>query len=113
MSIVCLETFTKIIIYQIGIDKFWNKVAEKNSVTLSTLILSMKDEILLLPHLSASCERLFSSVNLNRTKFRNKIEDTTLSSLKRGKEFLSKSGGTCFSYKVPEKILRLHNSKIY
>ncbi|KAL1492463.1 hypothetical protein ABEB36_010715 [Hypothenemus hampei] len=58
------------------IDAFWTALSSENSpfINLSNFALS----VLSIPHSNAECERVFSKVNLLKTKTRNKLSTTTV-----------------------------------
>lgn len=76
-------------------------------------VLKLAKFALLLPHSTASVERLFSAVNLNKTKTRNALQRKTLCGILHGKNLLKLAKSNCFNYCVPDTMLKLHNSGMY
>lgn len=73
------------------IKKFWLKVQEycdEQGQPQFPLCLAIVKRILLLPHSSANCERIFSAVVLNKTKTRNKLNTESLNGILNGKSLL-------------------------
>lgn len=66
-----------------------------------------------LPHSSACVERLFSSINLNKTKTRNQLSTKTLTGLLNSKSCLINNEKSCYNFDVPYKMICKHNSDIY
>lgn len=58
------------------VDKFWIKIfqSDSNFLELSDFALS----VLSLPHSNSECERVFSKVNLFKTKIRSKLKTDTV-----------------------------------
>lgn len=67
-----------------NISEFWNKIQKmKNSLNepmFSNLMVIVK-VILILPHSSASVEREFSQLTLNKTKIRSRLNIDTISAI--------------------------------
>lgn len=71
----CEDDFTRII-------KFWKKVGQDSDfIHLNDLV----ERVFLLPHSSATVERIFSSINLNKTKVRNRLSPSTVTGLLHSK----------------------------
>lgn len=60
------------------------------------LINNLVSHVLLLPHSSACVERLFSAINLNKTKIRNRLCTETLTEILHSKNFLNRQNKSCF-----------------
>jgi hypothetical protein len=56
-----------------------------------------------LPHANVNVERIFSSVNLIKTKTRNRLNITIVRSLLKVKEGV-KSGGGCVTFSPPSEL---------
>lgn len=76
--------------------------------TISRFVLNL----LCLPHSSANVERIFSQVNLLKTKQRNKLSSASIVGLLHSKAYLSSKGETSYSFDSTP-LLRLHNSEMY
>ena len=72
---------------------FWSKVEslkDANGEPEFPLMPQIVRKIKLLPHASANCEQVFSSVNLNKTKTRNRMETRSLCGILRSKSLIRK-----------------------
>jgi len=70
--------------------------------------------LLSLPHSSACVGRIFSVINLNKTKTRNRLSTETLSGLLHTKQFISKiTNQNCYDYDISESLLLKHNNAMY
>lgn len=69
--------------------------------------------ILTLPHSSASTERIFSTVNLNKTKTRNKLSTETLQGILHSKNMLTTQKKSCFEIIINKDIIDLNCNKMY
>jgi len=67
--------------------------------------------IMTLPHSSACVERIFSSVNLINTKFRNRLNTQNLIGLLHAKQVLKDYNG--FSYDFGKEYMDLFNKQMY
>lgn len=67
-----------------------------------------------LPHSSACVERVFSAINLNKKKLRNRLSTKALYGLLHSKQLINKSTDkTCYNYYVPNIALDNHNATMY
>lgn len=97
-------------------DVFWHLVSQiKNDAEeylfkhLSSFVLQM----LSLPHSNASCERLFSRVNLIKTDIRNKIITPTINGLLLTQQAVKTDDGTCITFKPTIEMRSLMNKTLY
>ncbi|XP_066589319.1 uncharacterized protein [Prorops nasuta] len=97
------------------IDVFWVKLLNYEDVmglqkykSLSQFVLNL----LCLPHSNAECERLFSKVNLTKTKNRNKMKTTTLKSNLTEWECV-KNNGTCKLFEPSADMIDHCNQSMY
>ena len=60
--------------------------------------------ILCISHSSASVERIFSSLTLNKTNMRNRMKLETVSAILETKNLLKASNSNCFNYIIPKNI---------
>lgn len=67
--------------------------------------------ILSLAVTSANVERTFSAINLNKTKIRNSVSQSTLAGILRTKEYVRKKSTNCHSFE-PEMIYLKNLTKI-
>lgn len=96
------------------IFQFWNKVrntTKGDGELLYPNVLDVVDSVNILPHTSAKCERIFSDINCNKTKFRNSLQTDTLTGVLHGKVLLHTSA--CYNYKCSDEILKLMNTSMY
>lgn len=65
--------------------------------------------LLTLPHSSACVERVFSAVNLNKTKLRNRLSTETLCGLLLSKRLIKElDDKTCFNYDITKTTIDKH-----
>ena len=90
-----------------NVDVFWGKIyACKNTIglrvfeNLSRFVLN----ILCLPHSNASCERVFSKVNLIKTKARNKLIVPTINGCLLASQCV-KIDGNCIKFKPTKNMI--------
>ncbi|KAI4461432.1 hat family dimerization domaincontaining protein-related [Holotrichia oblita] len=69
--------------------------------------------VLTLPHSSASVERIFSAVSLNKSKIRNRLSATTLTGILHSKRLINSDNKSCFDYKIPVTVTNKHNNNMY
>ena len=62
--------------------------------------------ILTLPHNSAATERVFSTINLNKTKTRNRLETETLSGILNSKNILNFQKKSCYNFEINEEMMK-------
>lgn len=77
-------------------DKFWGKLLQKEPgfVDLASFALGL----LSLPHSNAECERVFSKVNLFKTKQRNRLKTSTVNGAFLSASCIKGSGGSCVKF---------------
>lgn len=68
---------------------------------------SLAFTVLSLPHSNAEIERVFSAMNLIKSKLRNRMGLATLNSILMIRSTLKRMNKTCFSYELPSDVLRL------
>ncbi|XP_066585587.1 SCAN domain-containing protein 3-like [Prorops nasuta] len=97
------------------IDVFWVKLLNYDDImdlqkytNLSQFVLNL----LCLPHSNAECERLFSKVNLTKTKNRNKMKTTTLKNNLTAWECV-KNSGTCKLFEPSADMIDHCNQSMY
>jgi len=69
--------------------------------------------LLTLPHSSACVERIFSAINLNKTKTRNRLGTETLSGILHTKRLINENGKNCFNFHVASNVLKYHSKMMY
>lgn len=85
----------------------------RNDEPVFNNILKLRDRISIYPHSSAACERIFSTVTLNKSKTRNRVEDELLNGLLFGKNALKMAGSECFSFCSSPQYYEHFNMKMY
>lgn len=94
-------------------ENFWKIVSNmengdgKMFPNLSEFVLNL----MCLPHSSATVERLFSQINITKTKLRNKLSTKVIAGVLRTKNIIKNSN--CFDFNVSEKMTSKLNSKMY
>lgn len=99
------------------ICSFWEKIASVKSAdgteqrfpNLTRLVFNL----LCLPHSSANVERIFSQINLNKTKIRNRLNTSTLSAIIHTKTLVSKNNCNCSNFPIQPDLVSKLNQKIY
>lgn len=94
--------------------EFWKEIcnSKKADDTLLYPQLSQFVNILfVLPHSSACVERVFSSINLNKTKQRNRLSSETLTGILHSKNLILPEN--CFDFVITDGIVKNHNNKMY
>lgn len=96
---------------------YWRKVKKlkkgDESAEAFPLINKFISFIFTLPHSTACVERIFSAVNLNKTKIRNRLEADTLTGLLQSKNLMNKEEKCCYNFEVKASMLSKHNKKMY
>lgn len=98
-------------------DVFWKEIlaTKRGDGTLAFPLLSkFVFQIFSLPNSSAAVERTFSSINLNKTKVRNRLNTSTLEAILQSKDYLHKNQNrNCFDVEISETLRKRFNSSIY
>lgn len=95
------------------IIEFWENiktVLNPDGTQRYSEITKLVEICLSLPHSSATCERLFSIINLNKTKIRNKLNTSTLRGILYAKTIIGDK--KCYDYVITPEHLAKHD-KIY
>lgn len=91
-----------------NITTFWSKVAlmknELNEYMFSDISRIVKG-ILSIPHSSANIERIFSYQNIIKSKERNRLYVSTVSSLIQTKDLLNSNKSCCFNFELTKNLL--------
>ncbi|KAL4721098.1 hypothetical protein ACJJTC_018664 [Scirpophaga incertulas] len=96
-----------------NISKFWREVAKErigDDYAFATLTNFMSC-LMVLPHSSAAVERVFSAINLNKTKQRNSLSTKTLCGIMHSKRLFKRTA--CFSHEINRNMLSLFNKNMY
>lgn len=105
-EISCLPTDIKNKLKHVDFVEFWFELnSYKNSAdeTVFKNICLFVFDILSLPHSSASAERIFSQLNLIKSKLRNRLSPETCNSLLMAKTLLGNN--SCFQWKPDKSLL--------
>lgn len=96
------------------ISAFWAKVCnlKNNNDELTYPLLSkLITHILSLPHSSANVERIFSTININKTKLRNRLTCETLEGILYAKAPLKEN--VCYNVNITNGHLKKFNTNMY
>jgi hypothetical protein len=102
--------------FQVDDVEFWKNVSnikKGDGTPLFSQLSQFVSILLTLPHSSACVERIFSVINLNKTKLRNRLGVTTLSGLLHSKRLISEDGSQCYNFTISPEILAKHNANMY
>lgn len=88
------------------VEKFWEKVSR---LAEFPLLCDLVERVSVLLHSSATVERIFSAINLNKRKLRNRLSNETISGLLHSKEL----GLYDIRAKDFEAMIKMMNSDIY
>ena len=97
----------------ISMSDFWLKVKKmkKHDSPLFPLLGSFMMKLMCLPHSSAAVERIFSQINLVKTKTRNKLNTATLNGLLHAKETFGFAN--CYDFEIRPSHLSRMTEEIY
>ncbi|KAH6935968.1 hypothetical protein HPB50_011870 [Hyalomma asiaticum] len=93
---------------------FWNTVSQRikgDGTQEHPLLSAFMKKLLCLPHSTAAVERVFSQINILKTKQRNRLSTDALCGLLHGKRTLAAS--SCFSFKTEPRHLMRMNKDMY
>lgn len=96
-------------------DLFWAKILSYSDIDGANELKELAKfalDVLVLPHSSASCERVFSKVSAVKTKSRNKIMTNTLNGLLLSAQCASTQGG-CAVFKITDDMLSRMSREMY
>lgn len=97
-------------------DVFWKKVKSVQHADGSPefpLINEIVENVTVLPHTSADCERNFSDINLNKTKIRNCLGTDTVTGIMHGKALIKNCGVGNVTSIDCKPMLQLFNQNMY
>lgn len=93
---------------------YWRKVkmiVKGDGTEAFTTLNKFVAHIFTLAHSSACVERVFSAINLNKTKIRNRLGVDTLSDILHTKAALKRQDKSCF--KIRPKMVASHSNDMY
>lgn len=96
-----------------SIERFWEVVLSAKRCNGSEMFPFLKKfvyAVLSVTVSTANVERIFSQINLNKNKTRNRLEVPTLCGILRTKDFLKKNKSNCTNF-VPTKEMQLKLNK--
>ncbi|XP_012536395.2 uncharacterized protein LOC105836713 isoform X1 [Monomorium pharaonis] len=100
-------------ILEVEIDVFWVHILKLNVAnSLSKFVLN----ILSLPHSNAQCERIFSKINLIKTKTRNKLNISTINGTLLASQNVKKNtlgSCSCINFTPSKNMLSKFSQKMY
>lgn len=91
--------------------KFWKRIGDLqlgNEQYMFPNLTKLVKLILTLPHSSACVERIFSTITLNKTKTRNRLQEDSLSGIIRTQGTMKKEGKSSHDFDA-QKILQYYN----
>lgn len=95
---------------------FWKIVKNEkdgNDVERYPLMNKLVSYILTLPHSSTCVERIFSTININKTKLRNRLSTDTLTGILYSKNILNNQQKSCYNIDVSSDMIAKHSSNMY
>lgn len=97
---------------------FWQEVSNLklgNEEQMFPSLTKFVFKIMCLPHSSATVERVFSAINLLKTKDRNKLDSETISALLLSKNLISGSNNNnCFDFSIDKQLINsMTNATLY
>lgn len=98
------------------IEEFWLQVSEiknGNEEKSFPLLLKLVLFVLSLPHSTAAVERIFSTINLNKTKTRNRLSTESLIGILHSKNMLKDEEKHCFDFKINPELIKKFNNTMY
>ncbi|CAG4963605.1 unnamed protein product [Parnassius apollo] len=96
--------------------KFWNEVMQYKDAADNNPFAELCEfamSLISLPHSNADVERVFSQMSLVKTKLRNRLAVRTLNAILYVRFGLKRAGKCCYSYTVPDNVLRSIGTKEY
>ena len=100
-----------------NIPKYWNQINEiKDGLNNSkfNLLFYFMTNLCVLPHSSASVERIFSMVNCLKTKVTNKLNAETVKDRLLAKQNMARNNESCCTWEPPLALIQdLENGTVY
>lgn len=98
--------------FEDDVEIFWDRVRKLkfgDETPMFPVLSKFMSDLLILPHSSANVERIFSSVNLMKTKQRNRLTTETLSGLLHAKRYMG--GSECHDFAINKNLLKKMDKK--
>lgn len=95
----------------LDVKEFWLKCAKLklgDDTPLFNMLCNFVFQLFSLPHSSATVERIFSQINLNKTKIRNRLNTDALNGIMLSKNLFKKFN--CFDLPINKELLAKFNS---
>ena len=100
----------------IDVEHFWCSILKKKRVD-NTFVFPFLQKLILgllsLPISSANVERTFSTINLNKTKTRNRLDFNTLSGILFTKDYMRRNDICCYNFKYTNEMYNKFNVTMY
>jgi len=77
------------------------------------LLMKLVNYLIVLPHSSACVERIFSCINLNKTKIRNRLGTETLTGILHSKNILNTQNKLCYDFEITSEMIKKHNNSMF
>ena len=112
-SVVEFDPELRTFLLNLNVEDFWIKLKafEKDDEYPFKDVSNFLLTVLSLPQSNVSCERMFSKINLIKTKQRNCLNTKTLNGILSAKEFTKKS--ECHRIDITKTMLGMVNSNMY
>jgi len=75
------------------------------------LLMKLVNYLIVLPHSSACVERIFSCINLNKTKIRLGAE--ILTGIVHSKNILNTQNKLCHDFEITSEMIKKHNNSMF
>lgn len=98
------------------IEEFWLQVSQVrngNKQKSFPSFLKVVLFILSLPHSTAAVQRIFGTINLNKTKTRNRLSTESLIGIFHSKNMLRDEEKHCFDFNINPDLLKIVNNNMY
>ena len=92
----------------------WNEVHRYRDAANCNPLKDIADfalSVLVLPHSNAEVERVFSQMNIVKTKLRNRMETKMANAILGIRAGLRRSGKCCYNYELPSNVLKMIGTK--
>ena len=93
---------------------FWNgteKILNGDGTLKYGVVYDLIKLIATLPHSSTAVERIFSQINLNKTKIRNRLETASVNGILFTKRLFREKPS--YEYAILKKMVQKHNNSMY